>query len=514
MLRIATGLTCLAALALSGCSLLIDSTALAGVGARCEADQDCQGPGATCDEKRTCTLPCADEDDCPSGSTCAASFCRVAGAGVLGAACQTSADCASSSCVEGLCTSPCAATPDCPGGSVCVEGACQLTLPTGFVFDNQVSNATQGFAYAHEVGRQAAVAALPWLEAIRSESNTNDTVSASIESLISGGAEVVVVTTNRFKTEAEEKAKAHPNVQFLTFSAPSKGDNFVGYDVRIHQAWYIAGYVAARFDPSGKLAFLGAVPIPEVMRQLNAFTLGALAANPAARVEIVWANNFVPPDDIARKLVDYLMLSGSRVIVNRLGTGTSVGYISDLKAGGADIYSIGINNPNACDSGPTSCLGSPYYNWGPLYTRLLDSIHRHAFDPEVLIDDSILVDPVKSTFHFALNSKIPGLDGLKPDIVNRIGGLVGPAGEDQTFGNGFCVTDAAQRPGKPACSPAGEIVDDTELASMCWTVKGVVQHADPEDPNSPLVDARTPDGSVLWPPKFVDPTSLTKPTCQ
>ena len=69
-------------------------------------------------------------------------------------------------------------------------------------------------------------------------------------------------------------------------------------------------------------------------------------------MEIVWANNFVPPDEIARKLVDYLMLSGSRVIVNRLGTGTSVGYISDLKDGGADIYSIGINNPNACDSGP------------------------------------------------------------------------------------------------------------------------------------------------------------------
>ena len=367
MLRIATGLTCLAALALSGCSLLIDSTARAGVGARCEADQDCQGPGATCDEKKTCTLPCADEGDCPSGSTCLASFCRVAGAGALGAACKTSADCASSSCVDGLCVSPCAATPDCPGGSVCVEGACQLTLPSGFVFDNQVSNATQGFAYAHEVGRQAAVAELPWLEAIRSESNTNDTVSASIESLISGGAEVVVVTTNRFKTEAEEKARAHPNVQFLTFSAPSEGDNFVGYDVRIHQAWYVAGYVAARFDSSGKLAFLGAVPIPEVMRQLNAFTLGALAANPAARVEIVWANNFVPPDDIARKLVDYLMLSGSRVIVNRLGTGTSVGYISDLKDGGADIYSIGINNPNACDSGPTSCLGSPYYNWGPLH---------------------------------------------------------------------------------------------------------------------------------------------------
>jgi simple sugar transport system substrate-binding protein len=501
------------ALLFGGCSIVADATVKSGVGVACAADADCQGDGARCDQTKTCTLPCTDADQCPAGASCVASFCRAAGAGALGDACQNASDCASSLCTDGLCVSTCTVTTDCSGGAVCVAGACQLTLHTGFVFDNQVSNATQGFALAHEVGRQAAVATLPWLVADRSESNTNDTVSGSIEGLVQGGAKVVVVTTNRFETETAEKAKSHPDVQFLTFSTTKTAVNNTSYDVRVHQAWFIAGYVAARFEKDGKLGFLGAVPLPEVIRQLNAFTLGALTANKSARVEVVWANDFVPSDAITGKLVDYLIAGGNRVIVNRLGLGTAVTYVGGLAAGGKDVYSIGINNPNACDSEPTSCLGAPYYNWGPLYTRVLDSIHKHTFDPSLVIDDSILVDPAQSTFQFAVNSKIAGLDGLKPDIVSRIGELVGPQGEDQTFAGGFCVTDAAQRPGKPACSPAGTIVDDAELASMCWLVKGVVQPTNPEDPASALVDARAPDGTVLWPPNSVDPSSLTRPSC-
>ncbi len=496
-----------------GCSLVAGSDLKAGVGEPCKASSECQGSEAVCDQG-SCSLPCAANTDCPSPSICAQQLCRTGGQTPLGGACTTVADCATSACEEGLCTSPCQGDPDCPNGAKCVASSCQKILEVGFVYDNQVSNATQGFALAHDVGRQAAVDALPWLEATRAENNTNDTVSGAIEALVEGGSEVVIVTTNRFETEALEKAKLHPEVQFLTFSTTKTHKNLTSYDVRIHQAWFIAGYVSARFEPGGKIGFLGAVPLPEVIRQLNAFTLGVLAANPDARVEVVWANNFVPSDDITRKLVDYLVSGGNRVIVNRLGLGTAVSYVSELAGKGQDLYSIGINNPNACDSGPTSCLGSPYFNWGPLYTRVLDEIHRHSFDPSLRIDDSILVDPVKSTFQFAVNSKIAGLDGLKPDIVARVGELVGLAGEDRSFGGGFCVTDASQRPGKPACAKPGEIVEDDELASMCWLVKGVVQPSNPEDPTSALVDARAPDGSILWPPKSVDPTSLTKPSCK
>lgn len=508
---LATGLL---PLALSSCSVVIDGDVGSGIGAACEATTDCQGTDAVCDATKTCTMPCAAAEDCPEGATCAGAFCRAAGPGALGDACESGADCASSLCTGGLCVAECQSTPDCPGGSTCIEGACQLTLVAGFVFDNQVSSATEGFALSHEVGRKGAAAALPWLSTIRSESNTNDTVSASIDGLVSEGADVVVVTTNRFATQATEKAVANPDVQFLGFAAASSGTNFTGYDVRYHQAWFVAGYVAGRFQEEGKIGFLGAVPNAQVIRQLNAFTLGALSANPKTRVEVVWANNFVPSDDVARKLVDYLVAGGNEVIVNRLGKGTAVSYVSQLAAGGQPLYSMGLDNETACDLGPTSCLGAPYYNWSPLYVRVLDSIHRRTFDPASRIIDSILVDAAQSTFHFALSSQIPGLDGLKPDIVEQVGDLVGDDGEDRTFAGGFCVTDPAQRPGKPECSAPGVIVDDAELASMCWLVKGVVQPSDPEDPESPLVDARAPDGTVLWPPNSVDPDSLTKPACK
>lgn len=501
------------AASLPACSLLVDSGVGKGVGEVCEAGDECQGEGALCDTTKTCTLPCAAAEDCPSGAECVAAFCRASGAGGLGTPCAKGSDCESAQCEDGLCVSACAVTADCPGGATCVSGSCQLTMTAGFVFDGAVSTATQGFALSHEVGRQEAVKDLPWLVTQSSESNDNDTVSGSIQKLLDEGAEVMVVTTNRFDAEAREKAKANPNVQFLMFSVPDHSGNYVGYDVRYHQAWFLAGYVAALFDPEGKIGFVGAVPLPEVIRQLNAFTVGARLANPAARVEIVWANSFVPPDAIADKLVDYLIQGGNRIIVDRLGTAHVPKYVSQLHEAGQDLYSIGINNPNACDLGPTSCLGAPYFNWGPLYTRVIDSIHRHTFDPNQIIYDSIKVDPEESTFHFAVNSQIPGLDGLKPELVTQIDGLVGANGEDRTFASGFCVTDPAQRPGKDECS-TGEIISDEELFSMCWLVKGVVEPQDPEDPTSPLVDARAPDGTVLWPPKVVDPSSLTKPSCK
>lgn len=502
------------ALPLPACSLVIDSSVGMGVGGPCESDADCQGEGAVCDAAKTCTLPCDDSLVCPDGSVCFAGSCRLTGTAELGAACAASSECASALCEDGLCVLECQSTPDCPGGSTCIEGACQLTLVAGFVFDNQVSTATEGFALSHEVGRKAAVAALPWLETVRSEGNTVDTVNASIDGLIDEGAKVLVVTTNRFAAESGEKAAANPDVQFLNFATASSGANLTGYNVRYHQAWYLAGYVAARFDDAGKIGFLGAVPNPQVIRQLNAFTLGALAANSKARVEVVWANSFVPDDAIAKKLVDYLVAGENRVIVNRLGKGTAVSYVNQLATGGADLFSMGLDNENACDLGPSTCLGAPYYNWGPFYTRIFDQIHHHVFDPAASINEPILVDPAASTFHFSLNDAIPGLAGLKPDIVSQISDIVGSGGEDLTFAGGFCVTDPAQRPGAPECQPEGTPIEDAELASMCWLVKGVVQPSDPEDPTSALEDASAPDGSVTWPPKWADPSSLTKPTCK
>lgn len=183
----------------SACSVIAGSDLKAGVGEPCTAASDCQGTDAVCNESR-CALPCAADTDCPSPSTCTQQLCRLGGKTPFGAACAAASECASLSCEGGLCTSACQADPDCPNGGRCVDALCRKILEVGFVFDNQVSNATQGFALAHDLGRQAAVDALPWLEATRSENNNNDTVSAAIESLVQAGSDVVVVTTNRFET--------------------------------------------------------------------------------------------------------------------------------------------------------------------------------------------------------------------------------------------------------------------------------------------------------------------------
>jgi basic membrane lipoprotein Med (substrate-binding protein (PBP1-ABC) superfamily) len=341
---------------------------------------------------------------------------------------------------------------------------------------------------------------------------------AKMEELIGDGSEVLVVTTGRFAAQAAEKAQSKPALRVLQYASGVPTANFNVYSARYHQAWYLSGITAARYAKGlsvvanqDSIGIVAPVSNSQVNRQINAFVRGALSVNPAVKVEVVWANSFVPTQAVTRGLVDYLLAGNSRVIVNRLGTGEVVRYVDTKGSVTPKPVSVGLDNIDACAAARGSCIGSPYWNWGPLYARLFDAIHRGT-PLSGSVNESIQFDATKSAFHFALNKAgFPALSSVETEVLATISSLSGANGEDRTLIGPMCPSTLSQRTG--GCLTAGQLVSDAEYNNMCWLVEGTFQRADTENPTSALVPAKAPMGDIFWPPKSVDAANIAQPSC-
>jgi basic membrane protein A len=450
---------------LAGCTLVTDYDFGAGIGASCEDDVDCQG----------------------------------------GAACQ-----------GGICTLSCEAEEDCPEGVGCIGGVCQSPLPVGFVFVGTVGD--EGWTLTHEQGRQAAVAALPYLrtsyvenkfldEDIAAETNRYIGGFTALEDNATYEAKVIVANSFSQRNAIYSLAPTQPDTTFLVCSAPETFENVGSYFARSYQAWYLAGYAAGLKTQTNRLGFMGSFVTPEVVRHIDAFTLGARAAKPSADivVEVRWEGfwfDLDPPDEVTGKfdeeeLAEQLAATGCDVITHNSDNGRVIETVDRLEGAGSTLFSIGNDNVDGCRRGPSSCIGVPYWNWGPMYIDLFSQIQRGTFDPTTRINENVKQDPAASTVSFGLVDNIQLVSqNLKIAVSERLADLAQEGGETRVFSGPINITQPDQR----ANVGLGETISDEELLTMCWFVEGVVQKSDPLDPESEDVPGRVPWGDQAIPP--------------
>ena len=116
------------------------------------------------------------------------------------------------------------------------------------------------------------------------------------------------------------------------------------------------------------LGVVGSIPIPEVVRNINSFTLGAQSVNPKIKTKVVWVGDwFNPPKETeaATSLInggaDVLMQNtdSSAVLQTAEKMGKrAFGWDSDMTA-----------------YGPKAHLGSAIINWAPYYVK---AVRRRA----------------------------------------------------------------------------------------------------------------------------------------
>jgi basic membrane lipoprotein Med (substrate-binding protein (PBP1-ABC) superfamily) len=508
----------LAIAALGGCSLITNSELGNGIGEACTDSTDCQA--GECDAVTlTCTASCAAADECPAGSACVEGKCRIAagpcigpedcaigttcengvcvpaGELTVGEPCSETAQCAATlQCVDGLCTKTCASEADCPVPSNCFDNLCQLPLAVAAIFVGVPED--EGWTLTHKLGLDDAVAALPYLTYTYAENKfISEDISATADDFVGEGADVVVANSFSQRFEMESAAEKYPDVQFLTCSSNVTGPNLGSYFARSYQAWYLAGYAAAQKTTTNRLGFVGSYVTPEVVRHINAFTRGAQKLKPTIKVEVLWEGfwfDLCDPGDTCREtvLTQYLMDTDCDVIAHNSDVGRTVEAVELAHTGGMEVYSVGNDNIDACDRGPNSCIGTAYWNWGPMYVSLFDQIHRKVWDPTVIVNDNIKVDPQQSVTNFAMNDNVVE-ESLKLSVANLRGQLAKDEGITTVFEGPYATT------GQRAAVEAGETISDAELTTMCWFVKGVFTKAIPGDPMSADLDAKVPDGTIV-----------------
>ena len=180
--------------------------------------------------------------------------------------------------------------------------------------------------------------------------------------MIGQGNKLVFGTTFGYMEPMLKVAADHPEVKLEHATGYKTAANLRTYDSRTYEGAYMAGVIAGSMTKTNTLGVVGSIPIPEVIRNINSFTLGAQSVNPKIKTKVVWVNEwFNPPKETeaATSLInggaDVLMQNTDSAAVLKTAEDKgkrAVGWDSDMSA-----------------YGPKAHLGSAVINWGPYYIK-------------------------------------------------------------------------------------------------------------------------------------------------
>ncbi|MBR6159436.1 MAG: BMP family ABC transporter substrate-binding protein [Lachnospiraceae bacterium] len=114
----------------------------------------------------------------------------------------------------------------------------------------------------------------------------------AVAELVSEGCSVIFLTSYGYGQYADSIAKSNPDVAFYCISGDYTAENCMSYFARMYQARYLSGIVAGACTKSGILGYVSAMPIPETIRSVNAYALGARASNPSAKVLVMYTGSW------------------------------------------------------------------------------------------------------------------------------------------------------------------------------------------------------------------------------
>lgn len=231
-----------------------------------------------------------------------------------------------------------------------------------------------GWTWAHHRGaEQAAAATGATLLTVENIAEGSPEFDQSVRDFIADGADAVFATSFGYMDAMEALAAEFPDVDFFHATGYKSNDtNFGNYFGRIYQARYLTGLTAGAATETNEIGYVAAFPIPEVIRGINAFTLGVREANPDATVTVNWTSTWFDPaveGEAAQALLD----GGADVIAMHQDS-TAAGERAE--AAGARWISY---NSDMCEYAPNAYLSSAIWNWGHYYALAIESVADGSF---------------------------------------------------------------------------------------------------------------------------------------
>lgn len=160
------------------------------------------------------------------------------------------------------------------------------------------------------------------------------------DDLARSGVDFVVAAAFDYHDQVVAVAANHPETVFTGAGFFELSDNVTDYEGGFEQGAYLGGMAAASLVEGDELGILAAFPIPEVLRDINGYLLGARAVNPNATVQVVWTNTWEDPL-IERQAAEGLFDAGIRAIIQTTDL-TAAGEVAEQRGGyWSEIYDDG-----------------------------------------------------------------------------------------------------------------------------------------------------------------------------
>ena len=180
-------------------------------------------------------------------------------------------------------------------------------LKVGFIYVGPIGD--HGWTYQHDQGRLAVEEAFgDQVETVYVESVAEGPdAERAITRLARDGAGIIFTTSFGYMDPTNKVAKSFPDVKFEHATGYKRDHpNVTTYSARFYEGRYVIGQIAARMSRSGVAGYIASFPIPEVVRGINSFLLGAQSINPDFKLKIVWVSTWFDPGkeaDAAKVLI-------------------------------------------------------------------------------------------------------------------------------------------------------------------------------------------------------------------
>lgn len=268
----------------------------------------------------------------------------------------------------------------------------------GFVYVGPKSD--YGYNYAQDQGRLYLEENLDDVETVSFENiPENADVQRVMERMIRSGVEIVFPTSYGYLDHALKVAEKYPDVHFAHSGGLKTSDNLMTYFAEIDQAMYLAGITAGMTTETNQLGFIAAHPIPQVLRNINAFTRGARSVNPEVTTSVIWTSGWSDPSkesEAAEALID----DGADVLTGHVDS--PINYVQVAEERG--VYSVGYH-ADASKFAPEGWLVGAVWNWGPMMVDIVESIEDGTWEPEHLRGDLLTEATMLSDFGSAVSDE-------------------------------------------------------------------------------------------------------------
>ncbi|MEH1802186.1 MAG: BMP family ABC transporter substrate-binding protein [Nostoc sp.] len=325
-------------------------------------------------------------------------------------------------------------------------------LKVGFVYVGSVGDF--GWTYAHDLGRRDMEANLQDKVKTTFVENVTEGADAQrvIRQLALDGNKLIFTTSFGYMNPTIQVAKDFSDVVFEHCTGYKRAVNVGTYLGRFEEPRYLTGMIAGKMTKSNVVGFIGAYPIPEVIRGVSAFTQGVRVTNPQAKVKVLWVQSWNDPAK-EREAAQALVNLGADVLTQHTDSGAII-QLAEEKG----IYAFGYNT-DMSKFGQKAHLTSAINKWGKFYTDKALAVISNTWKSQEVWD--------------GIGEGMVDISPMNQAIPADVQQLVNAKRDEFIQGTAHPFDGPVKDQKGVVRVPKGKVLDDRGQLAMDWYVEGI-----------------------------------------